>query len=104
MIVDKFDIINKTITKGSIKERNAKLEYFIKQSDSLNKFGMDIFQMEEYFDEIINNIDTEPYNEIDQKTLEASQFLKSVNKKIQMRKKKCLNKKKKKKEKNMKKN
>jgi ATP-dependent helicase/nuclease subunit A len=57
MIVDKFDIINKTITKGSIKERNAKLEYFIKQSDSLNKFGMDIFQMEEYFDEIINNED-----------------------------------------------
>ena len=57
MIVDRFNIINKTITKGSIKERNAKLEYFIKQSDSLNKFGMDIFQMEEYFDEIINNED-----------------------------------------------
>lgn len=57
MIVDKFNIVNKTITKGSIKERNAKLEYFIKQSDSLNKFGMDIFQMEEYFDEIINNED-----------------------------------------------
>ena len=64
MIVDKFNIINKTITKGSIKERNAKLEYFIKQSDSLNKFGMDIFQMEEYFDEIINNDDPDKKIEV----------------------------------------
>jgi ATP-dependent helicase/nuclease subunit A len=64
MIVDKFDIINKTINKGSIKERNAKLEYFISQSESLNKFGLDIFKLEEYFDQIINNDDPDKKIEV----------------------------------------
>ena len=56
-LIDEFDIVNKTIYVGNINERLAKLEYFINQSDSLNKFGMDIYKMEEFFENLLNSED-----------------------------------------------
>lgn len=56
-LIDEFDIVNKTIYVGNINNRLAKLEYFINECDSLNKFGMDIYTMEEFFDSILNSDD-----------------------------------------------
>ena len=56
-LIDEFVIINKTILVGNINERLAKLEYFINQADSLNKFGMDIYTMEEFFKDLLSSED-----------------------------------------------
>ncbi len=70
-LIDEFDIVNKTIYAGSIDERLAKLEYFIKQSDDLNKFGMDIYSMEEYFNHVISSEDDKIEMEIEQSDVDA---------------------------------
>ena len=54
-IIDKFDIVNKLVLVGNVNERLTKLEYFINNSISLNNFGMDIYDMLSYFNEILNN-------------------------------------------------
>ena len=56
-LIDEFDITNKTINVGNINERIAKIEYFINQADSLNKFGMDIYTMEEFFKDLLESDD-----------------------------------------------
>ena len=56
-LIDEFDIVNKTIYVGNINERIAKIEYFINQADSLNKFGMDIYTMEEFFKNLLESDD-----------------------------------------------
>ena len=56
-LINEFDIINKTIYVGNINERIAKIEYFINQADSLNKFGMDIYTMEEFFKDLLESDD-----------------------------------------------
>ncbi len=53
LIIDKFDIVNKVILVGNVEERLSKLEYFINNAISLNKFGMDIYDMSAYFEEIL---------------------------------------------------
>ena len=54
ILIDRFDIVNKLVLVGDIKERSTKLEYFVKQASSLNDFGYDIYSLNSYFDEIIN--------------------------------------------------
>ena len=54
-LIDTFDIVNKTINVGDIDSRIARLEYFINESESLNKFGMDIYTMKEFFDNLLNS-------------------------------------------------
>ena len=54
-LIDEFDIINKLVTVGDIKDRTIKLEYFIEQASSLNDFGYDIYQLNDYFDTIIES-------------------------------------------------
>ena len=70
-LIDEFDIINKTIYASSIDERFAKLEYFIKQANDLNKFGMDIYSMEEYFNNVISSDDDKIEMEIEQNDIDA---------------------------------
>lgn len=53
-IIESFDIVNKLVSVGNIEERLSKLEYFINNAISLNKFGMDIYDMSSYFEEILN--------------------------------------------------
>jgi len=54
-LINEFNIFEKLITVGNVKERSMKLEYFINNADALNKFGLDIFSLENYFNEIINS-------------------------------------------------
>ena len=54
-LIYKFDIINKTINIGDIDNRIKKLEYFINESDLLNKFDMDIYTMKNYFDNLLDS-------------------------------------------------
>ena len=56
-LVEEFDIINKLILVGDVDNRSKKIEYILKQSDDLNKFGLDIYSLEEYFDNILNSED-----------------------------------------------
>ena len=56
-LIEEFDMFNKIITVGDIEDRSSKLEYFINNADSLNKFGMDIYSLNEYFDNIIKSDD-----------------------------------------------
>lgn len=53
LIVEKFDVINKLNCVGDISERMTKLEYFLNNVDSLNKFGMNIYQVKDYFDTLL---------------------------------------------------
>ena len=55
LLIHNFDIINKTINVGDIDNRISKLEYFINECDSLNKFGMDIYTMKDFFDNLLNS-------------------------------------------------
>ena len=59
MLIDKFDFINKTILVGDVNSRIIKLESFINQADSLNKFGMDIYSLENHFENILNSDDSD---------------------------------------------
>ena len=70
-LIDEFDIINKTINAGSIDERLAKLEHFINQSNDLNKFGMDIYSMDEYFRDVIESDDNDIQMELEQDDKDA---------------------------------
>lgn len=54
-LIDVFDIIHKTINIGDVDSRIARLEYFINESESLNKFGMDIYTMKDFFDNLLNS-------------------------------------------------
>nr|MCR5223527.1 UvrD-helicase domain-containing protein [Bacilli bacterium] len=54
-LIDEFDVINKLVTVGDIKDRTIKLEYFIEQASSLNDFGYDIYQLNDYFNTVINS-------------------------------------------------
>jgi ATP-dependent exoDNAse (exonuclease V) beta subunit len=56
-LINEFDMFNKLILVGDIKERSSKLEYFINNADSLNKFGLDIYSLNEYFDRILDSDD-----------------------------------------------
>ena len=70
-LLDEFDIINQTIYAGDVEERLAKLEHFIKQADSLNKFGLDIYSMNEYFNDVIDNEDSDIEMELEQSDIDA---------------------------------
>jgi len=59
MLIDKFDFINKTILVGDVNARIIKLESFINQADSLNKFGMDIYSLENHFENILSSDDSD---------------------------------------------
>ena len=52
-IIEEFDFYNKIITVNDTTIRLAKLEYFVENSSSLNKFGMDIYKIKDYFDEVL---------------------------------------------------
>lgn len=54
-LIDDFDFFEKIITVGDIKERSSKLEYFTNQANDLNKFGLDIYSLETYFNQIIES-------------------------------------------------
>ena len=56
-LINEFDMFNKLITVSDIRVRSAKLEYFINNADALNKFGLDIYSLEKYFDDILNSDD-----------------------------------------------
>ena len=56
-LINEFDIINKLTTITDVNDRLMRLEYFINQATSLNDFGMDIYELNEYFDDILNNDD-----------------------------------------------
>lgn len=56
-IIDRFDFINKITTVYDIDDRLTKLEYFLNNAEALNKFGYDIYDLNNYFDEIIDNTD-----------------------------------------------
>lgn len=53
-IIESFDIVNKLVLVGSVEERLSKLEYFINNAIALNKFGMDIYDMNNYFEEVLH--------------------------------------------------
>ncbi len=54
-LINEFDIVNKLKTFNNVDNRLMKLEYFIKESDSLDTFGLDIYGLIEYFDEILSS-------------------------------------------------
>lgn len=56
-IISKFDIINKLALVGDVEERLTKLEYFINNATNLNNFGMNIYELSEYFDSILDGED-----------------------------------------------
>lgn len=56
-IITKFDIVNKLSLVGDVEERLTKLEYFINNANNLNNFGMNIYELSEYFDVILNSDD-----------------------------------------------
>jgi ATP-dependent helicase/nuclease subunit A len=53
-VIDEFDIVNKLILVGNVEERLVKLEYFVNNSKDLNNFGMNIYDLNDYFNEILN--------------------------------------------------
>lgn len=55
LVIDEFDFYNKLIEVGNVEERLTKLEYFIKNSDELNNLGMDIYQISNYFEEVLKS-------------------------------------------------
>ncbi len=54
-IIKEFDFYNKLITIGDVEERLTKLEYFINNCDNLNNLGMDIYEISNYFEEILKS-------------------------------------------------
>ena len=53
-LIDEFDIINKLVLVGDIKDRTNKLEFFVNNATNLNKFGYDIYSLKDYFDQVID--------------------------------------------------
>lgn len=56
-LISEFDMFNKLTIVGDVDIRSSKLEYFINEADNLNKFGLDIYSLESYFDEILSSDD-----------------------------------------------
>ncbi len=56
-LINKFEIFNKLITVGDVKNRSTKLEYIVNNAEDLNKFGLDIYSLNEYFDRILKSDD-----------------------------------------------
>lgn len=56
-IISRFDIVNKLELVGDVEERLTKLEYFINNANNLNNFGMNIYELSEYFDVILKGDD-----------------------------------------------
>lgn len=54
LLIDKFDIINKTILDGNINDKLTKLELFINNAKNLNNMGYDLYSINDYFDELLN--------------------------------------------------
>lgn len=55
MIIDEFNITEKIIHDGDCRDKLSKLEIFINSAKSLNDFGMDIYSINDYFDELLNS-------------------------------------------------
>lgn len=55
LIIDKMEIVEKLVIVGDVEERLTKLEYFVKNAESLNNFGYSIYQLRDYFDEILKS-------------------------------------------------
>ncbi len=55
LIVEKFEIINKLNVVGDVTERLCLLEYFMNNVNYLNNFGMSIYQIKNYFDELLSS-------------------------------------------------
>ncbi len=56
-LINKFDIFSKLIEASDVNNRSAKLEYFINNAEGLNKFGLDIYSLEQYFANILTSED-----------------------------------------------
>ncbi|MBQ7240721.1 MAG: UvrD-helicase domain-containing protein [Bacilli bacterium] len=56
-LINKFNIFSKTITVGNVKNRSTKLEYIVNNAEDLNKFGLDIYSLNDYFDRILKSDD-----------------------------------------------
>ncbi len=54
LLIEKFDIINKTILDGNIDDKLTKLELFINNAKNLNNIGYDLYSINDYFDELLN--------------------------------------------------
>ena len=52
-IIEDFDFYNKLLRVDNINERLINIEYFVNNSTDLNKFGMNIYALNDYFDEIL---------------------------------------------------
>ena len=55
LIIDKFDFTNKVSSVGNITERLTKLEYFVNNATNLNNFGYNLYNLVDYFDQIISS-------------------------------------------------
>ena len=56
-IINKFNIFKKIIEVGDINNRSNKIEYIVDNADSLNKFGLDIYSLNDYLDRILKSND-----------------------------------------------
>ena len=54
-IIEEFDFYNRLLHVDNVNERLIKIEYFVNNSTDLNKFGMNIYALNNYFDEILND-------------------------------------------------
>ena len=54
-IIEEFDFYNRLLHVDNVNERLIKIEYFVNNSTDLNKFGMNIYALNDYFDEILND-------------------------------------------------
>lgn len=54
LLIDRFDIINKTMLDGNIDDKLTKLELFINNAKNLNNIGYDLYSINDYFDELLN--------------------------------------------------
>lgn len=54
LLIEKFDIINKTILDGDINDKLTKLELFINNAKSLNNIGYELYSINDYFNELLS--------------------------------------------------
>ena len=54
-IIEEFDFYNRLLHVDNVNERLIKIEYFVNNSTDLNKFGLNIYALNDYFDEILND-------------------------------------------------
>lgn len=55
LIIDQFAFYDKLLTVNNINDRLLKLEYIVNNSINLNKFGMNIYSLCDYLENIINS-------------------------------------------------